>query len=496
TARHLQKISSSVNIRGFELGLEVYVVSFNSGIDVANGVSRFWESFALKMQAVYPNRFSFDQNQSVTSAVFESFFRRTASSLPVVLLIDEGSFLVNCDVAIVDDFTGILCLLRDGHLLVPRQLPKSIGRISPFTREATIIPGRFIEADIQMLLDEYMNEASIELDSAAFAQDIYQRTLGHKGLVGTCCAAIEKKIALGKHSVSIDEWELYAVANLLRYVCEQDTYASIIQALRQLSEKQREIVGLTLHYGSVVVKECDELKFLLAEGIVRVQENQEVSQIAPVHMIIECAAPLLRSIMISQLCGPEIEIGLAPDPHKVCPQWLIARTIENLGIQHIFAKQTLNADGQPSEYAFQVEVAAIFKQLLSKAYPTLMYHVLPEAKEYDEDSTRCKQLDILVHNINSGFPAYGYELLVNANKDIFNKHCEQAYNYGRIHQCSMMVVHFSESGKLAMYFGPNYENVTVMHVVYDAMQNNARLIYQDGEELVHIKGIDWKVMFI
>ena len=71
------------------------------------------------------------------------------------------------------------------------------------------------------------------------------------------------------------------------------------------------------------------MKFLLAEGIIiRVQENQEELLASPQHMMIECAAPLLHSIMISQLCGPEIEIGLAPNPHKVCPRWLIACTIE------------------------------------------------------------------------------------------------------------------------------------------------------------------------
>ena len=39
-----------------------------------------------------------------------------------------------------------------------------------------------------------------------------------------------------------------------------------------------------------------------------------------------------------------------------------------------------------------MEVVAIFKQLLSKAYPTLGYHVLPEAKEYDEHGSVTVQL--------------------------------------------------------------------------------------------------------
>ena len=70
------------------------------------------------------------------------------------------------------------------------------------------------------------------------------------------------------------------------------------------------------------------MKFLLVGEIVRIQESEKELLGSSQHMVIKCAAPLLRSIMISELSGPEIEIGVAPDPHKVCPRWLIARTIE------------------------------------------------------------------------------------------------------------------------------------------------------------------------
>ena len=37
-ARHLREISDRVDIKGFPSGLEIYPISFNSGIDVENGV--------------------------------------------------------------------------------------------------------------------------------------------------------------------------------------------------------------------------------------------------------------------------------------------------------------------------------------------------------------------------------------------------------------------------------------------------------------------------
>ena len=46
-----------------------------------------------------------------------------------------------------------------------------------------------------------------------------------------------------------------------------------------------------------------------------------------------------------------------------------------------------------------------------------MYHVLPEAKEYDEDGFRRKRLDVLVRD--SGLSAYGYELLVEGEQRCF-----------------------------------------------------------------------------
>ena len=68
---------------------------------------------------------------------------------------------------------------------------------------------------------------------------------------------------------------------------------------------------------------CDELSFLLAEGIVKVDET--AIWLAPEEKQVECAAPLLRSIMISQLTGPDINIdGVAPNP-PVSARWLISK---------------------------------------------------------------------------------------------------------------------------------------------------------------------------
>lgn len=265
-AQHLREISNTVEVPGFPRGLEVYIISFNAGINVENGTGGFWASLCLKMQAGYPDRFPLD-GDPCSSSTFQSHFRRADNSRPVVLLFDEGSLLVNRDKSIVNDFIGTLRLLRDGrkeycmHSLIlagvetVKWLLESQSSISPFTREATITPGYFTVANIKTLLDEYSTEVSIQLDSYTFAWDIYQRTLGHKGLVGTCCAALETIVIPGHHSISIEQWELYAVSELVRYIRGQDTYASIVRSLGDLEENHRNIVVLALRHGSARVKD-------------------------------------------------------------------------------------------------------------------------------------------------------------------------------------------------------------------------------------------------
>ena len=66
----------------------------------------------------------------------------------------------------------------------------------------------------------------------------------------------------------------------------------------------------------------DYLSFLLAEGIVKVNETVNP---APYEKIVECAAPLLRSIMITQLTGLDITIDKVAE---VSARWLISSAIK------------------------------------------------------------------------------------------------------------------------------------------------------------------------
>jgi len=89
-----------------------YIISFDAGIDIDNGVNAFWMSVCKKLHVLNPTLFAFDEQMHVTSHMFESFFLRRRSSLPMILFIDEASYLVGKDPAIINSLLGTLRLLK------------------------------------------------------------------------------------------------------------------------------------------------------------------------------------------------------------------------------------------------------------------------------------------------------------------------------------------------------------------------------------------------
>ena len=68
------------------------------------------------------------------------------------------------------------------------------------------------------------------------------------------------------------------------------------------------------------------MKALLAEGMIVINEKLDTR-----NVVLECAAPILRAIMLTHVIGPKINIPLSEVPSelsKVDPWWLLACTIE------------------------------------------------------------------------------------------------------------------------------------------------------------------------
>ncbi|KAF9940711.1 hypothetical protein BGZ65_006350 [Modicella reniformis] len=484
-------ILSKGKIPGFgPTTLDVYVISFNSGIVIKRGIDAFWISVCRKLRASNPILFRFDES-TASSETFEGFFRKQDSSRPIILLLDEVSWLVGQDPVFADSFVGMLRLLKGNRnerclhatalvgVQTIKRLLKSPTSLSPFTSETTIRPERFEVADVENLLRQYSGEECVELDAAAIGQDIFERTLGHKGLVGTCCRALSDKMVDHGGHVSVEEWQRYASVDLLDFTRERATYSRIIESLPNLSQTQSQTVGVVLRNGSAKAPVNNDLNELLAEGILIARPTSAM------EMDVKCAAPILRNLMIYHVSGPIPKISAPPlTRDELDVEWLLAQTVENIAPQHVFTKQTSNSSGNPSEYAFQFKFASIMEHLLSVTYPNLLYRVLPEAKHRDENDQRRRRLDILVRDHDRS--AFGFELLVQGKKSEIDDHLARSKRYRDLHDCrTVYMINLTNDIATTNYYGgTTYEGVTPLHVVYDRDRHEALIKYKDRQEQV------------
>ncbi|CAG8587812.1 18837_t:CDS:2, partial [Racocetra persica] len=303
--------------------------------------------------------------------------------------------------------------------------------------------------EIKMLLNQYSDQYGVNLDINEIVEDIFECTNGHKGLVGACCKAIETEVIIGENKLSFDQWIKYSSTRLIKFIKELGTYKSIVRVIKDLSLKQMDIIG------SVKCNDDDEIYRLLAEGIV-VSETIDED-----YVEIKCSSPIL----------PKSEIDI---------QWLLENTVENLAVQNIFARQALNADNNPSEYAFQAEFSAVLKYLLSNVYPVLQYRVIVEAKKRDINGNRRKRLDIFLcgHNL----PTYGFELVV--NKKNYEEHLDCANYYRNLHGCSMYIVNLCTNFISVDMVESRYPEVTLVNIMYDINNRMADIDYYNSKKLL------------
>ncbi|KAF9152552.1 hypothetical protein BGX20_005131 [Mortierella sp. AD010] len=284
-----------------------------------------------------------------------------------------------------------------------------------------------------------------------------------------------------------------------------------------------------------------DLRFLLAEGLV-IEASRDPQQKLTNGGLVEivCAAPILCSIILSEIQSPPIQITPEdmPDPNKLDPEWLLTHTIKFLYLPHLYADQTINSStNEPSEYAFQTEFSAIIRKLVSTVYLAKGYRTLVEVKERDDTNDRSRRMDILVRNCGS--PSCGYELVVAPTLERFREHVRHAAHYAKVHRIDDMfmvnlcpklnVDYFSEtpetpemnvdysegtmstrrSSRFVGQARPNYndslqqppepfafpENVTVVNVTLEKKDNwEANLVFRNGKEkTITIKGSEWKM---
>ncbi|GET53039.1 hypothetical protein GLOIN_2v1763493 [Rhizophagus irregularis DAOM 181602=DAOM 197198] len=189
---------------------------------------------------------------------------------------------------------SVCSIVLIGTEIIKEFLLPSSRNISPLSAGQEFYTTRFTSEEIKNLFTQYVEENKLNVDVDEIVADIYSLTLGHKDL---------------------NENEIEILTEVL--------YHGTKQLLEDIKNKK-------------------DVQFLLAEGII-----VKVPHTNYEWMIIECAAPILRNIMLSRIHRPTIKHSSPIDTTNIDPEWLLARTIENMSIQDISHKYTFNANNQP-----------------------------------------------------------------------------------------------------------------------------------------------------
>lgn len=252
-------------------GYEIYLVTFDTTIIVNDGLATFWKSVCSNLRVIDKSRFGISDN-IISAFTFKEFFakKNLLKPRPVVLLIDEASRLVSSIdnvQLVINDFLSVLRTLKDDRTnyclhsvalfgtesimdLIVHEHPGGRSTISPFSNNASWICGRFTEADIRSLFHQFAQTKSTSFNVVEIASDVFELTLGHKGLVGVCGDFIQISYDYGTSPiVSVDDWRKCTGVRLQAYIRGKSTYNSIIQRLDDLTLDQRFILSYVLRFG-------------------------------------------------------------------------------------------------------------------------------------------------------------------------------------------------------------------------------------------------------
>jgi hypothetical protein len=249
--------------------LEIRMVTFDATINTEEP-SMFWESVCKKFQTTDQKLFSLNTAGKCTSSTFQNFFskRNSPSPKPIIILIDEALRLSAnnpCTAQFIDSLRTLkgdrdnfylvsivligTASIRD-FLVSPQQRPNAMSEILPFSAEACLTCNRFTKAEVEDLFKQFTTENDVDFKSSDIAMDIFDLTLGHKGLVGTCGGYIQNIQLIGNdHIQTLDDWKKHTPVQLLKNISVIATYQFIMRNLNTLSPLRRSILMKVLRFG-------------------------------------------------------------------------------------------------------------------------------------------------------------------------------------------------------------------------------------------------------
>ncbi|KAJ1560661.1 ATP-dependent RNA helicase, partial [Nowakowskiella sp. JEL0078] len=334
--------------------------------------------------------------------------------------------------------------------------------ISPFSMTFVVSPMRFTVKNIKELLQMYVDQNEyLDADVDGIANDIFERTLGHRGITGVCLCEIENMLKFP----TLRDWKIFAVEILAAVLITRSHYQKIVRSVSQLNADEKKFFNHVIWYGT---KKCDNWKNnetvqqLLTKGII--VESRSIDLIDNDYF--EISSPLLRQAMLKDF-NSEVKIRDIPPPIPNL-KWIVRCCVQNLQKNHLIVPEVQNSSTNfTSEYAFQAEFVSLLKEIFKMAYSVLNYKVLFEVKERDENGSRTKRLDILIRDGNS--PKFAIELLVSNTEGELIDHVRRATEYKNLHTCQEAVVvrFWNKTSDLSKFFETGDVAVSIFHVIFN-----------------------------
>ncbi len=124
--------------------------------------------------------------------------------------------------------------IRD--FLISHQRPGAMSKISPFSAEACLTCSRFTKAEVEDLFKQFATSTNENFDFINIASDVFDLTLGHKGLVGVCGGYIQNTHTYSNNPIqTLDDWEKHTPIKLPNRIINMATYESIVRNLDTLT---------------------------------------------------------------------------------------------------------------------------------------------------------------------------------------------------------------------------------------------------------------------
>ena len=230
------------------------MVTFDATVNTEEP-SLFWNSVCKKLQTIDPKLFSFDTTEECSSHTFQKFFskRSLLSPKPIILIVDEASRMSASDVCTVEFIDSLRTLKGDRDnfclisiilvgtasirdFLISHQRPGAMSKISPFLAEACLTCSRFTKAEVEDLFKQFATSTNENFDFINIASDVFDLTLGHKGLVGVCGGYIQNTHTYSNNPIqTLDDWEKHTPIKLPNRIINMATYESIVRNLDTLT---------------------------------------------------------------------------------------------------------------------------------------------------------------------------------------------------------------------------------------------------------------------